>query len=61
MGFWFFDQKMRCREVVLMLGSGICLQESDAWIRNLITEAGGLQLGFDLSIKMAVAPCIILG
>jgi hypothetical protein len=52
---------MRCREVVLMLGSGICLQESDAWIRNLITEAGGLQLGFDLSIKMAVAPCIILG
>jgi hypothetical protein len=44
-----------------MLGSGICLQESDAWIKNLITEAGGLQLGFDLSIKMPVAPCIILG
>ena len=60
-GFWFFEQKMKCREVVLMLGSGICLQESDAWIKNLITEAGGLQLGFDLSIKMPVAPCIILG
>ena len=44
-----------------MLGSGICLQESDAWIMNLITESGGLQLAFDLSIKMAVAPCIILG